>query len=177
MNKKLRDRYLIVSAIQMLVFPAITLLHQIAAKNQALAEKILYVNTHWPEKYPLQRLSTTAVIFFVILTWAIIHFHHKNRRYQDPKDRIYPMLPAEMALTMLGYTAFISYLSPEVISGYYYSVIILTVAMVMEVAKIANYLVSCPNETVQPKLKKQKVGNPKNKGGSNAEFIKRKKRR
>lgn len=185
MNKKLRDRYLIISAIQLLVFPAVTILQQMAASNQGLIERMTYINAVWPEKYPLQRLTTTAVIFFVLLTWAIMHFHHKNRRYQDPKDRIYPMLPAEMAMTMLGYTAFISYLGPDVISTFYYAVILLTIAMVVEVAKVAHYLVSCPNETIQPKLKEQKRtaakagarNSKKNTSSKNTEFVKRTKRK
>lgn len=176
MNKKLRDRYLIVSAIQMLFLPAITILQQTAAKNPSLMAHMARINETWPQNYPVQRLATTAVIFFVMMTWAILHFQRKNRRYQDPKDRIYPILPAEMALTLLAYTSFVSYLSPEIASTYYYAVILLTIAMAIEIAKVANYLVTCPNETIQPKLKSQKKPASKNAGKGN-DFVKRSKKK
>ncbi len=177
MNKKLRDRYLVISAIQLFFLPAITLLQQIAVRNEKLMSYMLHINKAWPEQYPVARLITSSVIFFVLMTWAIMHFHSKNKRYQNPKDRIYPMIPAEVALVLLGYTSFVSYLGPDIVITYYYATILLFLAVVIEVAKVSYYLVSCPNATIQPNLKNQRLQKNQTNKASNknqsSEFIKR----
>lgn len=179
MNKKLRDRYLIISAIQLFFLPAITLLQQLAVRNDKVISYVARINQIWPEKYPVSRLMTSSIIFFVLMTWAIMHFHQKNKRYQSKSDRIYPMIPAEVAMVLLGYTSFVSYLSTEVLSTYYLASLLLAIAVLMEIAKVSYYLVSCPNSTIEPKLKNQKKKQVSgNKGaGQKAEFVKRSKKK
>lgn len=179
MKKKLRDRYLIISAIQMLALPAIVLLEQSAGTRASLAARVAQTNTTIQTTWPIERMLTSSVIFFVLVTWAILHFQNKNKRYQDGTDRIYPVLPAESALAMLGYTAFVSYLGTDTIQTYYYAVGILVVTMLIEVAKVSYYLVNCPNETIHPALRNKKQKAAPNKHQRTArgnEFVKRKRK-
>ena len=180
-QKKQTKRYLWVSAFQLAFLPVLTLLQQLAVRNEALMAHILQINELWPQKYPLTRLATSSVIFFALMTWASLHFQRKNAKYQSKEDKIYPMIPVETSLVLLGYTTFVSYMSPESVLAYHYIVLLLALVMVIEIIKVANYMVSCPNETTQPTLKNQKPKSSPKSGKASKDqgpaFVKRSKKK